>query len=78
VAPHRIAAHIARDEGTNGIGMINVGILDDAVFPGMRAAPWHRALETNVDGLFSGPEQPGTPMICTRLGCTVDVGASPQ
>jgi 3-oxoacyl-[acyl-carrier protein] reductase len=71
------AAALARltDEGTIQIVVNNAGIHDDAVFPGMRAAQWHRVLDTNLDGFFNVTQPLTMPMIRTRWGRIVNVSS---
>jgi 3-oxoacyl-[acyl-carrier protein] reductase len=71
------AAALARltDEGTIQIVVNNAGIHDDAVFPGMRAAQWHRVIDTNLDGFFNVTQPLTMPMVRTRWGRIVNVSS---
>ena len=46
----------------------NAGIHDDAVFPGMSAAQWHRVLDVSLNGFFNVTQPLSLPMIRSRWG----------
>ena len=46
----------------------NAGIHDDAVFPGMSAAQWHRVIDVSLNGFFNVTQPLTMPMIRTRWG----------
>ena len=51
----------------------NAGIHDDAVFPGMRAAQWHRVIDVSLHGFFNVTQPLMLPMIRTRWGRIVTI-----
>ncbi|HET9390106.1 MAG TPA: 3-oxoacyl-ACP reductase FabG [Steroidobacteraceae bacterium] len=53
----------------------NAGVHDDAVFPGMSAAQWHRVISTSVDGFFNVTQPLLMPMIRTRWGRIVNTSS---
>ena len=53
----------------------NAGIHDDAVFPGMRAAQWHRVIDVSVNGFFNVTQPLMMPMIRTRWGRIINVSS---
>ncbi|HEY3783919.1 MAG TPA: 3-oxoacyl-ACP reductase FabG [Steroidobacteraceae bacterium] len=53
----------------------NAGVHDDAVFPGMSAAQWHRVINTSVDGFFNVTQPLLLPMIRTRWGRIVNTSS---
>ncbi len=53
----------------------NAGIHDDAVFPGMRAAQWHRVIDVSLDGFFNVTQPLMMPMIRSRWGRIVNVSS---
>lgn len=46
----------------------NAGVHDDAVFPGMRAAQWHRVIDVSLNGFFRVTQPLLLPMLRTRWG----------
>jgi 3-oxoacyl-[acyl-carrier protein] reductase len=53
----------------------NAGIIDDAVFPGMRAEQWHRVVDVSVNGFFHVTQPLLMPMIRTRWGRIVNISS---
>ncbi len=53
----------------------NAGIHDDAVFPGMQAAQWHRVMEVSVTGFFNVTQPLMMPMIRSRWGRIINVSS---
>ncbi len=51
----------------------NAGVHDDAAFPGMRAAQWHRVIDVSLNGFFHVTQPLIMPMIRTRWGRIVNV-----
>lgn len=51
----------------------NAGIHDDAVFPGMRAAQWHRVIDVSLNGFFNVTQPLVMPMVRTRWGRIVNI-----
>ncbi len=53
----------------------NAGIHDDAVFPGMRAAQWHRVIDVSLHGFFHVTQPLLLPMLCTRWGRIINLSS---
>jgi 3-oxoacyl-[acyl-carrier protein] reductase len=53
----------------------NAGIHDDAVFPGMRSAQWHRVIDVSLHGFFRVTQPLVLPMLRTRWGRIVNVSS---
>jgi 3-oxoacyl-[acyl-carrier protein] reductase len=53
----------------------NAGVHEDAVFPGMTAAQWHRVLDTTVDGFFNVTQPLLMPMIRSRWGRIINMSS---
>ncbi|MEQ1602549.1 MAG: 3-oxoacyl-ACP reductase FabG [Methylophilaceae bacterium] len=53
----------------------NAGIHDDAVFPGMSAAQWHRVIDVSVNGFFNVTQPLMMPMIRSRWGRIINVSS---
>jgi 3-oxoacyl-[acyl-carrier protein] reductase len=53
----------------------NAGLHDDAVFPGMRAAQWHRVIDLSLHGFFRVTQPLVLPMLRTRWGRIVNVSS---
>jgi len=53
----------------------NAGIHDDAVFPGMRAAQWHRVIDVSLNGFFNVTQPLVMAMMRTRWGRIVNVSS---
>lgn len=51
----------------------NAGVHDDAVFPGMSAAQWHKVLAVSLDGFFHVTQPLTMPMIRSRWGRIVNI-----
>ena len=51
----------------------NAGIHDDAVFPGMSAAQWHRVLDVSLNGFFNVTQPLTMAMIRSRWGRVINV-----
>ncbi|MFC5519480.1 3-oxoacyl-ACP reductase FabG [Polaromonas jejuensis] len=51
----------------------NAGIHDDAVFPGMRDAQWHRVIDVSLHGFFNVTQPLMMPMIRTRWGRIINI-----
>jgi 3-oxoacyl-[acyl-carrier protein] reductase len=51
----------------------NVGIHDDAVFPGMQLAQWQRVLDVSLNGFFHVTQPLTMPMIRTRWGRIITI-----
>jgi len=53
----------------------NAGVHDDAVFPGMRAAQWHRVIDVSLHGFFHVTQPLLLPMIRTRWGRVINISS---
>ncbi len=53
----------------------NAGVHDDAVFPGMRAAQWHRVIDVSLNGFFHVTQPLLLPMLRTRWGRIVNISS---
>jgi 3-oxoacyl-[acyl-carrier protein] reductase len=53
----------------------NAGIHDDAVFPGMKAAQWHRVIDVSLNGFFNVTQPLMMPMIRSRWGRIINVSS---
>jgi 3-oxoacyl-[acyl-carrier protein] reductase len=53
----------------------NAGVHDDAVFPGMRAAQWHRVIDVSLNGFFHITQPLLLPMLRTRWGRIVNLSS---
>jgi len=51
----------------------NAGIHDDAVFPGMSAAQWHRVLDVSLNGFFNVTQPLTMAMIRSRWGRIINI-----
>jgi 3-oxoacyl-[acyl-carrier protein] reductase len=71
----RRALEAILNDGPIQILVNNAGIHDDAVFPGMSAAQWHRVIDTSVNGFFNVTQPLMMPMIRTRWGRIVNTSS---
>jgi len=71
----RQALELVLNDGPIQILVNNAGIHDDAVFPGMSAAQWHRVIDTCVDGFFNVTQPLMMPMIRTRWGRIINTSS---
>jgi len=53
----------------------NAGIHDDAVFPGMKAAQWHRVIDVSLHGFFRVTQPLILPMLRTRWGRIINISS---
>ena len=53
----------------------NAGIHDDAVFPGMKAAQWHRVIDISLHGFFRVTQPLILPMLRTRWGRVITISS---
>jgi 3-oxoacyl-[acyl-carrier protein] reductase len=51
----------------------NAGVHDDAVFPGMSPAQWHKVINVNLNGFYNVTQPLTLPMIRTRWGRIVNI-----
>jgi 3-oxoacyl-[acyl-carrier protein] reductase len=62
-------------EGPVQILVNNAGIHDDAVFPGMSPAQWHRVIDLTVNGFYNVTQPLMLPMIRTRWGRVINISS---
>ena len=53
----------------------NAGIHDDAVFPGMTSAQWHKVIDVSLHGFFNVTQPLTLPMLRTRWGRIVNLSS---
>ena len=53
----------------------NAGIHDDAAFPGMSPAQWHRVIDLSVNGFYNVTQPLMLPMIRTRWGRVINISS---
>ena len=53
----------------------NAGIHDDAVFPGMSAAKWHRVIDVSLHGFYRVTQPLLLPMLRTRWGRIINLSS---
>src|SRR6202041_1052457 len=53
----------------------NAGVHDDAAFPGMSAAQWHRVIDLSVNGFYNVTQPLMLPMIRTRWGRIINLSS---
>ena len=63
------------DAGAIQIVVNNAGVHDDAVFPGMRPAQWHRVIDVSLHGFFHVTQPLVMAMMRTRWGRIVNVSS---
>jgi 3-oxoacyl-[acyl-carrier protein] reductase len=72
-----VAAATAKmlEDGAVQIVVNNAGIHDDAVFPGMKAAQWHRVIDVSLHGFYRVTQPLVLPMLRTRWGRIVNISS---
>jgi 3-oxoacyl-[acyl-carrier protein] reductase len=63
------------EEGPIQILVNNAGIHDDAVFPGMNPAQWHRVIDVSINGFYNVTQPLMLPMIRTRWGRIINISS---
>ena len=63
------------ERGTIQVLVNNAGIHDDAVFPGMSAAQWHRVIDVSLHGFFNVTQPLTLPMIRGRFGRIISISS---
>ena len=71
----RTACERLLEGGPVQIVVNNAGVHDDAVFPGMRAAQWHRVIDVSLNGFFHVTQPLVMAMMRTRWGRIVNVSS---
>jgi len=72
-AAARAALEALLERGPVQILVNNAGIHDDAAFPGMSAAQWHRVIDVSLHGFFNVTQPLVLPMLRTRWGRVVNM-----
>ena len=69
------AAELERllEQGPIQVLVNNAGIHDDAVFPGMQPAQWHRVIDVSLNGFYNVTQPLMMAMIRTRWGRIINV-----
>ena len=63
------------EDGPVQVLVNNAGIHDDAAFPGMSPAQWHRVIDVSVNGFYNVTQPLLLPMIRTRWGRIVNLSS---
>jgi 3-oxoacyl-[acyl-carrier protein] reductase len=71
----RTAVEGLLEQGPVQVLVNNAGIHDDAVFPGMSAAQWHRVIDLSVNGFYNVTQPLILPMIRTRWGRIISLSS---
>jgi len=74
-AATRAAAEKMLEAGPVQILVNNAGVHDDAAFPGMSAAQWHRVIDLSVNGFYNVTQPLMLPMIRTRWGRVISISS---
>jgi 3-oxoacyl-[acyl-carrier protein] reductase len=71
----RTAVERLLEDGPVQLLVNNAGIHDDAVFPGMSPAQWHRVIDLSVNGFYNVTQPLMLPMIRTRWGRIINLSS---
>jgi 3-oxoacyl-[acyl-carrier protein] reductase len=63
------------EDGPVQVLVNNAGIHDDAVFPGMSPAQWHRVIDLSINGFYNVTQPLMLPMIRTRWGRVINISS---
>jgi 3-oxoacyl-[acyl-carrier protein] reductase len=74
-AATRAAVEKLLEDGPVQVLVNNAGIHDDAVFPGMSPAQWHRVIDLSVNGFYNVTQPLMLPMIRTRFGRIINLSS---
>src|SRR5277367_2752648 len=74
-AATRTAVDRILEDGPVQVLVNNAGIHDDAVFPGMSPAQWHRVIDLSVNGFYNVTQPLILPMIRTRFGRIINLSS---
>ncbi len=74
-AATRATAEKLLEDGPVQVLVNNAGIHDDAVFPGMNPAQWHRVIDLSVNGFYNVTQPLMLPMIRTRWGRVISISS---
>jgi 3-oxoacyl-[acyl-carrier protein] reductase len=74
-AATRTAVEKLLEDGAVQVLVNNAGVHDDAAFPGMSPAQWHRVVDLSVNGFYNVTQPLLLPMIRTRWGRVVSISS---
>ena len=74
-AASRAACERLLADGPVQIIVNNAGVHDDAVFPGMKPAQWHRVIDVSLHGFFHVTQPLLLPMLRTRWGRIINISS---
>ena len=74
-AATRTAVDQLLQDGPVQVLVNNAGVHDDAAFPGMSPAQWHRVIDLSVDGFYNVTQPLMLPMIRTRWGRIINISS---
>ncbi len=74
-AATRTAVEKLLEDGPVQVLVNNAGVHDDAVFPGMSPAQWHRVIDLSVNGFYNVTQPLMLPMIRTRWGRVISISS---
>jgi 3-oxoacyl-[acyl-carrier protein] reductase len=74
-AATRTAVEKLLENGPVQVLVNNAGIHDDAAFPGMNSAQWHRVIDLSVNGFYNVTHPLMLPMIRTRWGRIINLSS---
>jgi 3-oxoacyl-[acyl-carrier protein] reductase len=74
-AATRTAVEQLLQDGPVQVLVNNAGVHDDAAFPGMSPAQWHRVIDLSVDGFYNVTQPLMLPMIRTRWGRIINISS---
>lgn len=74
-AATRTAVGKLLEDGPIQVLVNNAGVHDDAVFPGMSPAQWHRVIDLSVNGFYNVTQPLMLPMIRTRWGRVISISS---
>lgn len=63
------------EDGPIQVLVNNAGVHDDAVFPGMSSAQWHKVIDVSLHGFFNVTQPLTMPMIRTRWGRIINLSS---
>ncbi len=71
----RAAVDALLEQGPVQVLVNNAAVHDDAVFPGMSPAQWHRVIDVSVNGFYNVTQPLMLPMIRTRWGRVISIAS---
>ena len=61
------------EDGPIQVVVNNAGVHDDAVFPGMQPAQWHKVIDVSLNGFYNVTQPLTLPMLRTRWGRIINI-----